>query len=281
MGPKLTYQGLLIYLAMAGYLAAAVAYLMRPRPTAGIVGYRAGSGVWSMGVGEGAFMAGFVSALAAVAYRWTHVRHLPLQNMFEVFLFLGMLVYPLSVFCRRLLGVRGALTDAVIGFVLLFPAGFIFTAEPLKLPPALQCWIFAPHVAAYMLAYVIMAKAAVEGTAQLITHGGADPKLGVAHERATYNLVCLGFPLLTLGLVLGALWGNLAWGDYWNWDPKELWSLVSWLVYLAYLHLRYMFGTRHPRVNSILAVGGLLAIISTLLWVNLSRIFGGMHSYAA
>ena len=204
-----------------------------------------------------------------------------MKSLFEVFLCLGMLMFPLWIFCERLLGAKAPVANVLIGLIVLFPAGFVFTAEPLKLPPALQCWIFAPHVAAYMLAYVIMAKAAVEGTAQLITHGRAHPELGVAHEQATYNLVRLGFPLLTLGLVLGALWGNLAWGDYWNWDPKELWSLVSWLVYLAYLHLRYMFGTRHPRLNSTLAVGGLLAIIITLLWVNLSRIFGGMHSYAA
>ena len=90
----------------------------------------------------------------------------------------------------------------------------------------------------------------------------------------------MGFPLLTLGLLLGAVWGKMAWGDYWNWDPKELWSLVSWLLYVAYLHFRYMFGTRRPGVNSALALSGLLAIIITLLWVNLCGVFaGGLHTY--
>ena len=103
----------------------------------------------------------------------------------------------------------------------------------------------------------------------------------VAWEPAAHRMVRLGFPLLTLGLVLGAVWGKIAWGDYWNWDPKELWSLVSWLVFVGYLHVRYMFGTRYPRANAALVVAGLAAIILTLLWLNLApRFSGGLHSYA-
>ena len=90
----------------------------------------------------------------------------------------------------------------------------------------------------------------------------------------------MGFPFLTLGLVLGSIWGKLAWGDYWGWDPKELWSLASWLVYIGYFHWRYMFGRKRPAANSIWAIAGMLAIIITLLWVNLSKIFSGLHSYA-
>jgi hypothetical protein len=99
-------------------------------------------------------------------------------------------------------------------------------------------------------------------------------------EDATYRIVCAGFPLLTLGLILGSYWGKQAWGDYWGWDPKELWSLASWLVFLGYFHFRYMFGKKHPRINSLWAIAGMAAIIITLLWVNLSRIFSGLHSYA-
>ena len=90
----------------------------------------------------------------------------------------------------------------------------------------------------------------------------------------------MGFLLLSLGLILGSWWGKIAWGDYWNWDPKGLWSLVSWLVFLGYFHFRYMFGKKHARINSALVVGGFVAIIITLLWANLSRLFAGLHSYA-
>ena len=99
-------------------------------------------------------------------------------------------------------------------------------------------------------------------------------------EKAVYNLVCLGFPLLTLGLTLGAVWGKYAWGDYWNWDPKELWSLATFLIYVLYLHVRYMYGPRRPRLNAALVLAGTAGVVITLLWVNLGRVFHGMHSYA-
>ena len=99
-----------------------------------------------------------------------------------------------------------------------------------------------------MLSYVIMAKAAVPAFRALLAVPEAAAEEGLAPwDAATHRMVSLGFPLLTLGLVLGAVWGKLAWGDYWNWDPKELWSLTSWLVYVAYFHVRYAFGPRSPR----------------------------------
>jgi ABC-type transport system involved in cytochrome c biogenesis permease subunit len=150
----------------------------------------------------------------------------------------------------------------------------------MQLPPALQCWLFIPHVAVYMLSYIFMAKATFQAGEQFL---GKRPKVeatSLPPEQATYELATIGFPLLTLGLILGSWWGKLAWGRYWGWDPKELWSLASWLVYLGYFHWRYMYGRRYPRINSLWAIAGMLAIIITLLWVNLSRLFPGLHSYA-
>ncbi len=217
---------------------------------------------------------------------------LRLQNMFEVFLCLGMAIWPLSLFCRRLLGAGNAAFNAFLGFGVLFPAAFVFNADPEHLPPALRSFLFVPHVAAYMLSYVIMAMAAFPAFVCLITLA-PPPAAGrplnedearsplVPYDIQAHRLVMLGFPLLTLGLALGSWWGKMAWGDYWNWDPKELWSLVSWLIYLAYFHFRYMFGRRYPWALSAFILVGMAAIFITLLWVNLSHIFGGgMHSYA-
>ncbi|MBE3070729.1 MAG: cytochrome c biogenesis protein CcsA [Planctomycetes bacterium] len=264
MAIKWTLMGLFIYLAMALYAASAAVRLTRARRLGGVL-----------------YGLGFIVAAAGWGYRWVEAGHVPLQNMFEVFLTLGMLMPPITLFCRRFLGVGGEAADAVIGCIILFPAGFIFHSEVQRLPPALQSWLFIPHVAAYMLSYAIMAKAAVPAVLQLA--GSRPPAApGLAdYETATYRMVSLGFPLLTLGLVLGAVWGKQAWGDYWNWDPKELWSLVSWLVYLAYLHVRYQYGRKYPRLSAALVLAGLAAIVLTLLWVNLARIFGGgLHSYA-
>ena len=94
------------------------------------------------------------------------------------------------------------------------------------------------------------------------------------------RLARAGFPLLTFGLLLGALWGKIAWGDYWHWDPKEMWSLAAWLLYCGYFHFRAMTGVRYPRTCAALLVAGLVAIILTVTIVNIANIFAGLHSYA-
>jgi ABC-type transport system involved in cytochrome c biogenesis permease subunit len=167
-----------------------------------------------------------------------------------------------------------------MGAILLFPAAFVFDAQPQQLPPALQSPLFVPHVAVYMLSYVLMAKATFWAFAQLRGLAIDDQESSVSAEQATYRMVCAGLPLLTAGLLLGSIWGQQAWGDYWGWDPKELWSLVSWLLYVGYLHFRTLFGARHARLNSLWVIMGLVAILITLLWVNLSRLFPGLHNYA-
>lgn len=259
---KYTLQGLLIYTTMAMYLLAFGATVARRRK-----------------VGQTLFLVGFCIALLSYIYRWIHVGHVPLQNLFEVFLTLGMLCYPISWFCRRALRIGGQWSDMLIGAIVLVPAGFKFDAQPQHLPPALQSWLFAPHVGVYMLSYIFMGKAFFQAIEQLVTKPKSEQAL-LPPERATYELIAIGFPLLTLGLLLGSVWGKFAWGQFWGWDPKELWSLASWLVYVGYLHWRYMYGAKHAKVNSALAILGLIVIIITLLWVNLSRLFPGMHSYA-
>ncbi|MHC4618643.1 MAG: cytochrome c biogenesis protein [Planctomycetota bacterium] len=263
MEVKYSLQGLLIYLAMAGYLSAFVASLVRLRR----------SGDFLYGVG-------FIIACVSYIYRWYSVEHVPMQNLFEVFLSMGVIIWPISWFCERILRVGGRRGDMLIGAVVLLPAGFIFSAEPRQLPPALQSWLFGPHVAVYVLSYILMAKAAFQASYQLVGQPPYPDEKLLPAEEATYRMVRAGFPLLTLGLVLGSWWGKLAWGDYWGWDPKELWSLASWLVYVGYFHFRYMFGKKHPRINSAWAIAGMVFIVITLLWVNLSRLFSGLHSYA-
>ncbi len=274
MAVKYTIQGLLIYASIAAYLLALAVMLLRRFCRVGFTPpIRFGGARPAL-----LFFAGFLIGCASLAYRWLDVRHIPMQNLFEVFLCLGVLVYPISVFCNRILRIGGLAADMLIGAIVLVPAGFVFSAEPQQLPPALQSWLFGPHVFVYMLSYVLLTKAAVQAALQLSNSPSKNNLL--APEEATYRMVCAGFPLLTLGLILGSVWGQNAWGDWWGWDPKELWSLASLLVYVGYFHFRYMFGKRFPLINSLWAVAGLVVIIITLLWVNLSRLFPGLHSYA-
>lgn len=264
MAVNLTVLSALIYGAMLAYLAAFAALV---------------SGRRRLGIGS--YLCGFGLALTAFVMRWFQVGHVPLQNLFEVFLCLGMLSYPLSAFCRRFLRAGGAAMDALVGFILLFPAAFVFDAQPWALPPLLRSWLFGPHVGAYVLAYVILFKASVQALRALFSGGEPGASRRASYELGTYRLIRLGFPLLTLGLLLGAVWGKMAWGDYWNWDPKELWGLVMWLLYVGYFQFRAMFGPRYLRINCAAAVAGSVVIVITLLWVNLAVIFAGLHSYAS
>jgi cytochrome c-type biogenesis protein CcsB len=96
-------------------------------------------------------------------------------------------------------------------------------------------------------------------------------------DDLSYKMVMVGFPLLTLGIVTGAAWANYAWGTYWSWDPKETWSLITWLIYAAFLHARFTAGWRGKK-TAILSVIGFAAVIFTYIGVNF--VLSGLHSYA-
>jgi cytochrome c-type biogenesis protein CcsB len=97
-------------------------------------------------------------------------------------------------------------------------------------------------------------------------------------DEISYKSIMIGFPLLTLGIITGAVWANEAWGTYWGWDPKETWSLITWFIYAAYLHARYTRGWSGKRAASI-SIFGFLAVIFTYLGVNL--LLSGLHAYAS
>jgi ABC-type transport system involved in cytochrome c biogenesis permease subunit len=103
------------------------------------------------------------------------------------------------------------------------------------LPPALQSAWFVPHVIVYILGYSLLAASAIIAVRYMFMPARLD-----ASEIAgkADNMVYAGFSMISLGLIFGALWAKVAWGDYWSWDPKETWALISWLVYLTYMHCR-------------------------------------------
>jgi cytochrome c-type biogenesis protein CcsB len=101
------------------------------------------------------------------------------------------------------------------------------------------------------------------------------PNLDVLDEL-DYKAIALGFPLLTLAIVTGSIWANSAWGYYWGWEPKEIWSLITWLIYAAYLHARLVGGWR-GRKAAYLAVIGFAIVIFTFLGVNL--LLPGQHAF--
>ena len=93
----------------------------------------------------------------------------------------------------------------------------------------------------------------------------------------SYRAIALGFLFLTLVIVTGAIWAERAWGTYWNWDPKETWSLITWIIYALYLHVRLSKGWRGKKA-AMFAVIGFLCVIFTYIGVN--TFIPSIHSYA-
>jgi cytochrome c-type biogenesis protein CcsB len=102
--------------------------------------------------------------------------------------------------------------------------------------------------------------------------------IGVSEQldSLSYRTITVGFLLLSVGLVSGAVWANEAWGSWWSWDPKETWALICWLVYAAYLHTRLSRGWQGRR-PALVASAGLVVIVVCYIGVNLLGI--GLHSY--
>ncbi len=95
-------------------------------------------------------------------------------------------------------------------------------------------------------------------------------------DDLNYQMVVIGFLLLTLGIITGSVWAQSAWGRYWGWDPKETWSLITWLIYAALLHSRLIRGWRGKRM-AIMSIIGFVCVLFTYFGVNL---LPGLHSYA-
>jgi cytochrome c-type biogenesis protein CcsB len=97
-------------------------------------------------------------------------------------------------------------------------------------------------------------------------------------DNINYRCLTFGFPLMTMGIISGAVWANSAWGGYWRWDPKETWALITWFLYAALLHGRLTVGWRGRRA-AIFAIIGFASLLFTFLGVNL--LLTGEHTFSA
>lgn len=151
-------------------------------------------------------------------------------------------------------------------------------AKPGPLVPALQnSLLLTAHVFTAVLAYGAAAVACAAGIAYLAAphiHLKAMPTRAFIDEMG-YRAVMVAFPLMTVMIVLGAIWADIAWGKYWSWDPKETAALVTWLIYGAYLHARVAAGWRGERAAYLLILG-FVAVLFTFFG---NYFFGGLHSY--
>nr|YP_009504481.1 cytochrome c biogenesis protein [Cyanophora sudae]AWW13628.1 cytochrome c biogenesis protein [Cyanophora sudae] len=101
-------------------------------------------------------------------------------------------------------------------------------------------------------------------------------KLSKRLDNISYRLITFGFPLLTIGIIAGAVWANEAWGSYWSWDPKETWALITWLCFAVYLHTRIIKGWQGKRTAIVASLG---FIIIWICYLGVNLLGKGIHSY--
>ncbi len=217
---------------------------------------------------------GLLSITVSLTARAIATGHGPFSNMYEfaaAFAW-GVVLMGLVFWWRYKMPVISAVGTVVALGLLLFAR--TLPSQSLPLVPALQqSVLLTTHVASAVISYGAFTIGF--GSAVLFLVKGKNGKESEILDEISYHAVLVGFPFMTLVIVLGALWADVAWGKYWSWDPKETASLVTWLLYASYLHARVMRGWRGRRA-SILLVIGFAAVLLTFFG---NYIFSGLHSY--
>jgi cytochrome c-type biogenesis protein CcsB len=232
--------------------------------------------------GTGLMLAALILNAGLFVLRWHEAGRAPLKSLFESLVFFALCIAIVYVFFEwiyktRVFGVPATL----LALGCLVYALTKWDAEIVKLPPALQSPWFVPHVMVYFVGYAAVALAfalaaiqllapRVPAVQRLLTMKAGTIMTGkpLDIEKMAYELVRFGFVLLTIGLLVGSVWAKSAWGDFWVWDPKENWSLVTWLIYGGYLHLRRVRGWRGEKGAWLLIIG-FAVVMFTYLGMNM------------
>ena len=167
-------------------------------------------------------------------------------------------VYLLFAWSER----RGRGTALTVPLILLLRTGsFVAPAMRGPLPPVLRTIWFELHVVLSFVAYALFAMAAVYGALALREPGQAD-------EQRQYRSILLGYVLFSAAMVFGGIWAHLAWGTYWLWTPKELWTTIVWFSYSLYLHARLVKGWTGRPVTW-MGIAGFVIVLFTYVGVGL------------
>lgn len=217
---------------------------------------------------------GFIAQTVSVFLRWHLAGHPPFSNLYESLIFFSwamVAVYVIFNFVYKL-KLIGALVSLLALLALGYASVLDNTIQPLL--PALKSNWLTIHVVTYSLGYGAVAVSFAASLLYLIV--SKNHALSSSLDKISYRLIAFAFPFLTLGLTTGAVWAKVAWGNYWGWDPKETWSLINWLVYALYLHLRFIKGWQGKRA-AYLSIIGFLTVLFTFIGVTL--FLPGLHSY--
>ena len=210
-----------------------------------------------------------------LALRWWLGGHIPVSNGPETMLFMAWVLLLLTFFLRKSVPIITAFGPLISSFCLLVAMLGGSNSQITPLMPVLQSPLLSVHVMTVMCAYALFALQLLLGIQALFIR--KSPQL----EKTTALSQFLLYPavfLLVIGIFLGAVWANVSWGNYWSWDPKETWALVTLMVYAVPFHSNSIPKFRQPLVYHVYMICAFLSVVITYFGVN--YLLGGMHSYA-
>ena len=235
--------------------------------------------------------AGITAQTVALILRWKAsydigYGHIPLSNLYESMVFFAWAIVAVNLFIEWRTKTRAMGTFVVpIAFLAMAYAsispGISDRIQPLI--PALQSNWLTSHVVTCFMGYAAFAVAFGCGVIHFLRERVSDRRWKFMDrlpdmeslDEMIYRSVALGFVFLTIGIMTGSIWAHYAWGSYWSWDPKETWSLITWIIYAVMLHARFVRDWRGRRL-ALMAVIGFASVLFTYLGVNY---LPGLHSY--
>jgi cytochrome c-type biogenesis protein CcsB len=237
-------------------------------------------------IGHYSLLAGFVVHLCSTLVRYIHAGYTPITNIHESLSFLSLCVAGFFLFLKRSyrISLLGSVILPVLSLTLIWALTFPTEIKPL--PPVLQSYWLPVHTIFAFIGNAIFFVSFFVSLLYLLLERGIKKKRFSpisnrfpsleALDSVNYRCMSYGFPFLTIGIITGSLWAGMAWGSYWNWDPKETWSLITWIVYAILIHNRLTIGWR-GRKTAYMMIIGFFSILFTFLGINF--IVGGLHSY--
>ncbi len=234
------------------------------------------------GIGKAAwiaFLASFALLSAFIVWRGIAAGRLPLSNQFEFATAFGWAVLATLLVLRTRFKADWTMTVALPMAFLILSYAALQPKEITELMPALRSAWFGFHIGSAAIAYSAFVVAGAAGVRYLVLErkkNEADaPKLKQT-DFLIYRLIALGFLLLTVTILTGALWAEQAWSSFWSWDPKEVWALITWILYAVYFHIR-LRKKADGRVLAWFAVIAVPVVLFTFAGVN--TLLPGLHSY--
>nr|YP_009122245.1 cytochrome c biogenesis protein CcsA [Vertebrata lanosa]AJH66003.1 cytochrome c biogenesis protein CcsA [Vertebrata lanosa] len=249
---------------------------------------------------------------SSLILRWIENKYFPLSNLYESLIFLGWSITFLQIFIEN--KTKNKFIGPITIPIVLFIIGFATISVPneLKLAsplvPALKSNWLMMHVTVMILSYGTLITGSllsfllliISNSKTLQIEGNSSPsskkillkyqlqnankisnnlnrlKLVQLIDNLSYRIIGFGFPLLTIGIISGAVWANDAWGTYWSWDPKETWALITWIIFAIYLHSRINNKLEGKKPAMIASLG---FIIIWICYLGVNFLGKGLHSY--